>query len=216
MKVEAARTQMVDQQIRTWDVLNERVLNVIAETPREAFVPPVYLKLAFADIEIPLAHGQAMLAPKIVGRLLQALDIRHHDEILQIGTGNGFLCACLAKLGRSVLSVDPLAEFGDAAGERLAKLAIDNVTFLAADGLDHRFEQRFDVIAVRGSLPQPAPQLEQLLRPGGRLFVVVGRPPVMDACLICRVGDEEWDREVVLETVLPPLTNTDTAAQFDF
>jgi protein-L-isoaspartate(D-aspartate) O-methyltransferase len=214
---ELARFNMIEQQIRPWDVLDDRVLGVLSATPREVFVPEPYRTLAFSDICIPLAHGQCMMPPKLEGRLLQSLAIGPEDDILEIGTGSGFLTACLARLGRSVHSVDLFEDFTEGARETLKQQGIDNVTLETADaasGLDS--DKHYDVIAVTGSLPVLQREFHGLLNQGGRLFVIVGRPPIMQALLITRVGAQEWNRESLFETSIPPLINAPQPGDFKF
>jgi protein-L-isoaspartate(D-aspartate) O-methyltransferase len=215
MNFEQARFNMIEQQIRTWEVLDQRVLDVIASTPREDFVPERYRQLAFADINIPLDHGQAMMQPKLEGRILQVLAIQPSDSVLEIGTGSGYLTACLAKLGRNVHSVEIFPELTHAAQKRLAAHAIQNVALRIGDasaGWD--VDAPYDVIAVTGSTPVLPPGFQQGLAIGGRLFVVVGQAPAMEALLITRVGENEWTRESLFETVLPPLVNASQSPRF--
>jgi protein-L-isoaspartate(D-aspartate) O-methyltransferase len=217
MDSQFARYQMVSQQVRAWDVLDLRVLNLLEALPREQFVPAAYRKLAFADTQIPLAHGQVMMAPKMEGRLLQALDPQAEESALEIGTGSGFVTACLAKLAGEVLSLDIFMEFTASAGRTLANLGIHNVQLETRDaaGLDG-LTQRFDVIAVTGSLPVYDQRYAERLNVGGRLFVIVGQTPVMEALLVTRVGEEAWSRESLFETVLPPLVNAVAPDGFQF
>lgn len=214
MNIETARAQMLSQQIRAWEVLDDRVLDVLRTTPREAFVPEAYQDLAFADMEIPLDHGQRMMTPKIEGRLLQALEIGPEDEVLEVGTGSGYLTACLARLARHVLSVDVLADFTARAREKLARHGIVNVTLETADALTLSAPGRFDAIAVTGSVPQLDEHFIEMLRPGGRLFIVVGREPAMEARLITKHGPGEWTERSLFDTVLPPLMNAERPAPF--
>jgi len=217
MNFEQARANMIEQQIRTWEVLDQRALDVLAAVPREDFVPGRYRDLAFADVNIPLDHGQVMMSPKLEGRLLQTLDIKSSDSILEVGTGSGYLAACLAKLGAHVLSVDLYPEFKYAAQEKLAAHDIDNARFRvedAAQGWDPY--ERFDAIAVTGSLPVLHRGFHQSLNVGGRLFVIVGTPPVMEALVITRVGPEEWARESLFETSIPPLVGAEQPPKFQF
>jgi protein-L-isoaspartate(D-aspartate) O-methyltransferase len=206
---------MLGQQIRAWEVLDDRVLRAIADTPREQFVPADYRDLAFADTEIPIGHGQLMLAPKIEGRILQALEIEKVDEVLEIGTGTGYLTACLARLGQQVASVDIVPELATAARARLAALELANVQIEAADALAMNVPAaRFDAIAVTGSVPVLDEHFIRMLRPGGRLFVVVGRAPVMEARLISMHADGAWTTESLFETVLTPLINAERPEPF--
>jgi protein-L-isoaspartate(D-aspartate) O-methyltransferase len=217
LNLEQARFNMIEQQVRTWDVLDQRVLDTMHAIPREAFVPPRYRALAFADTNIPLGHAQVMMAPKVEGRLLQALAIRPQDSVLEIGTGSGYLTACLAAMARHVTSIDIVPEFTTTAGERLREQQITNVTLTSADaasGIDSG--ERFDVIAVTGSLPVLRRQFHQDLETGGRLFVITGTPPVMEACLITRIDERNWAAESLFETSIPPLLHAADPQAFVF
>ena len=205
---------MLGQQVRAWEVLDDRVLRVMETTPRELFVPESERELAFADAEIPLGAGQVMLAPKVEGRLLQALQIEPSDEILEIGTGSGYLTACLARLGRHVTSVDILADFVADAGGRLRKQGVQNVDLSTADGLTLPHTRQFDVLAVTGSVPTLTEHFTSMLKPYGRLFIVVGRPPVMEACLITQHPRGHRTRQDLFETVLTPLLNAEQPEPF--
>ena len=214
MNFEGARTQMLGQQLRAWEVLNDRVLRVFHETPREQFVPIEYRDLAFADVEIPLGHGQAMLAPKIEGRILQALQVEPIDDVLVVGTGSGYLTACMARLAKHVTSVDIIAEFVDAAGAKLVDHDIRNAELRVADGLALTYKGRFDAIAVTASVPEIDEHFVRMLRPQGRLFIVVGREPVMEAQLITLQPDDSTAAESLFETVLTPLINAERPEPF--
>ena len=216
MKFEEARSQMLGQQIRAWEVLDDRVLDVLGRIPRERFVPELYAELAFADTAIPLDHGQSMLPPKLEGRLLQALQLGPLDRVLEIGTGSGFLTACLAALAESVVSVEIHADLSAQAATHLADQGIDNVELLTDDALTVSFSGEFDAIAITGSLPELDDRWVEMLAPGGRLFAVIGRPPVMEALLVTRKPSGTSSREVLFETVVPPLENTPQRAPFVF
>jgi protein-L-isoaspartate(D-aspartate) O-methyltransferase len=206
---------MLGQQIRAWEVLDDRVLEAIAKTPRERFVPEDYRDLAFADTEIPLPHGQAMLAPKIEGRLLQALQVEPSDEVLEIGTGTGFLTACLAQLAQRVGSVDIFPEFASSARRNLAAAGLlGNVELETADALQLDLPGRFDAIAVTGSMPALEDRFVRMLRPGGRLFAVIGRAPVMEARLITLLPTGGTTSQSLFETVLSPLINAERPEPF--
>jgi len=207
---------MIGQQLRAWDVLDERVLDVLAALPRERFLPPDWQGLAYADTELPLGHGRQLAPPKIQGRALQALLPQPDDRALEIGCGTGYLTAGLARLAGSVIGVELNAELAAAARRNLAALGIDNVEVLEGDGLAIEFPGRFEVICVNGSLPGPTDRLERLLAVGGRLFVVTGRPPIMQARKITRTGESEWRSESVFETCLPPLDNARQTVEFVF
>ncbi len=213
--IEKARDNMIKQQLRTWDVLDETVLEVFATVPRERFVPERYKNLAFADLEIPLGHHQVMMPPKIEGRMVQALSIKSTDNVLEIGTGSGFVTACLAHLGDQVESVDIYEDFSTRAKQNLADNDITNVTLKtgdAAKGWDTGM--RYDVIAVTGSLPEYDAWFESNLTIGGRLFVIVGVPPVMEAMLVSRASETEFVRNGLFETAIPPLVNAIRRPQF--
>ncbi|MDD9996294.1 MAG: protein-L-isoaspartate O-methyltransferase [Rhodospirillaceae bacterium] len=214
MNVEAACTRMLGQQLRAWNVLDQRVLDVVRTVGRERFVPEAYRELAFADTEIPLAHGQRMMTPSVEGRLLQALDLDPADTVLEVGTGSGFLTACLAALAGHVVSVDIFPEFtADAAG-KLRRDGVQNVELRTADALALDRDERFDAIAVTGSVPELDDTFVRLLRPGGRLFVVVGRPPVMDALLIRTDLHGNRAQDTRFETVVTPLVNAERPEPF--
>jgi protein-L-isoaspartate(D-aspartate) O-methyltransferase len=214
MNIEAARAQMLGQQIRAWEVLDDRVLEVLGRTPREFFVPAPYRELAFADMEIPLGRGQRMMAPKIEGRLLQTLQLEPTDDVLEVGTGSGFLTACLARLARHVLSAEIFEEFTRRAGQKLSHEGIDNVTLQTVDALTLQGADRFDVIAVTGSVPMLTENFVRMLRPGGRMFIVVGREPAMEARLITMHPHGEWAEQSLFETVLTPLINAEQPLPF--
>lgn len=211
-----ARFNMIEQQVRPCDVLDRRVLQVMAANPREDYVPEAQRALAFADLELPLPHGQQMLAPKIEGRILQAVHPRSHDRVLEIGTGSGYLTACLASLAAHVTSVDIYPDFSTEAGYRLAAHDKENVSLRtgdAAKGWDTN--ERFDAIVVGGSLPVEHDGFARLLKDGGRLFLVTGTAPLMRAWLITRRG-QGFSRERLFETELPPLLNAPAPGGFAF
>jgi protein-L-isoaspartate(D-aspartate) O-methyltransferase len=216
MDTDFARQQMVDQQVRAWDVLHPDVLQVLKNIPREQFVPTGYEALAFADTEIPIGHGQFMMTPTLEGRLLQALKPTSSDKVLEIGTGSGFLAACLARLSDSVTSVDIHDDFLAAAKVNLEDTGIGNVTLLSMDAMQKLPDEKFDVVAITGSIEDFDPRFVDALNPGGRLFVVVGTRPAMDARLVTRTGDNDWQSESLFETVLAPLVNGSKPPQFLF
>lgn len=213
MNFEAARAQMLGQQIRAWEVLDDRVLEVLAATPREDFVPPELRELAFADTEIPIGRGQSMMTPQVEGRLLQALALEPVDHVLEIGTGSGFLTACLARLAGHVTSVEYYADFVEAARNKLARFSID-ADVQTADAMTLTCSGEFDAIAVTGSVPELDEHFIRMLRPGGRLFIIVGRAPVMEARLIRMHGSGRWSEESLFETVITPLINAERPEPF--
>jgi protein-L-isoaspartate(D-aspartate) O-methyltransferase len=205
---------MLGQQVRAWDVFDARVLEAMRDVPRERFVPREYAELAFADIEIPLGHGESMLAPKVEGRLLQALQLDPSDRVLEVGTGSGYLSACLARLAGQVVSVDVHSDFIEGAGQKLREQRIVNVELSAADALRLGGGAEYDAIAVTGSVPALDEHFIRMLRPDGRLFIVVGRAPVMEARLIRMHANGRWSEESLFETVLTPLVNADQPEPF--
>ena len=214
---EQARFNMIEQQVRTWEVLDQRVLDIMSRIPRENFVPEQYRSLAFADTNIPLGNKQVMMAPNVEGRLLQALNITPDDSILEIGTGSGYLTACLASLGKHVTSIDIAPGFTAMASSKLADQGISNITLETADvasGLANG--EQYDVIAVTGSLPVLQQQFYENLKIGGRLFVITGNLPIMEALLITRVNQDNWSRECLFETCLPPLEHASKPQGFVF
>ena len=216
MNIDFARQQMIDQQVRAWTVLDPDVLTVLGSTPRERFVPPAYEALAFADVEIPIGHGQSMMTPTVEGRVLQALELTGHEEILEIGTGSGFLTACLASLGKNVTSIDLYEDFVQDAAHKLDAAGCDNVRLLTMDAMRDLPAGPFDAIAVTGSIETMNPRFVDALTPNGRLFAVVGSRPVMEACRVRLSGDGDWESESLFETELAPLVNGALPPQFQF
>lgn len=216
MNLEAARRQMIDQQVRAWEVLDDTVLEALAAVPRERYVPEAYREVAFADSTIPLGHGQHMLPPKVEGRILQALAVNRDDSILEIGTGSGFFAACLARLGRQVRSLEIFEDFALAAARSLRSESVTNVTVECADAATLDQLDRYDVIALTASLPVYDARFERALAVGGRLFVVVGGPPVMEARLITRTAPDEWISTSLFETSIEPLLNAQQPPRFVF
>jgi len=215
MNTELARRQMVEQQIRTWDVLDPDVLEVFGGVPRDLYVPEDCAHVAYADTEIPLPHDQCMLRPNIVGRLLQALRVNPGDEVLEIGTGTGYLTACLAEVARSVTSIDIYSDFVAAAKDRLADSHIENVILHCMDAMIELPNGEFDAIAVTGSIAELDERLVDALKVGGRLFIVVGESPVMRALLVTRTNDGS-EVEELFETDIPALVSAEIPAVFSF
>jgi protein-L-isoaspartate(D-aspartate) O-methyltransferase len=212
-----ARFNMVEQQVRPWEVLDQGVLDAMMALPRENFVPEAYRQLAYADIRIPLGHGQAMFSPQWEGRLVQALAPTGTERALEIGTGSGYLAALLGALCREVISLDIEAEFVTAATRRLRAQGIGNVQCAQADALDGHLPQApYDLIAVTASSPARRPALEAQLAPGGRLFIVVGTGRVMEALLITRQGGDVMSVESLFELELEALRGAETLPSFRF
>ena len=217
MDFEQARFNMVEQQIRTWDVLDPQVLDLLGRVRREDYVPPQYRELAFADMEIPLGHGERMLAPRMEARLLQELALGPGDKILEVGTGSGYMTALLASLGGHVYSVDIVAEFTQAAGARLAARGIANVTLETGDaarGWDRHGP--YDAIVLTGSVPVLPGAFAASLQTGGRLVAVVGELPVMEAQLVTCVSAGAYRTTGLFETCIPPLKNALQPQKFVF
>ena len=214
--IASARRQMIEQQVRAWEVLDLRVLETMERVPREEFAPPAYRELAFADLSVPLGHGQSMLAPKLEGRILQSLEVQADDRALDVGTGSGFFAACLGGLARSVRSIDIFPDFVDAARANLLRTGVHNVSVEHMDAMALTDDAAYDVIALTASLPIYDPRFERALAVGGRLFVVVGRGPVMEARRITRTGPADWVRESLFETVMDPLIHAPEPPRFVF
>jgi protein-L-isoaspartate(D-aspartate) O-methyltransferase len=220
MNIEFARQQMIDQQVRTWEVLDNAVLDVLRLVHRDQFVPDAFRNVAFADVDVPLGHGQCMLAPKVDGKILQALAVTKTDQVLDVGTGSGFLAACLGRLGASVRSIEIFPDLAERAAGALQSAAANNVSVEAADALKLNDELRYDAIAVTGSMPTlgalESNSFARALKTGGRLVMFVGQAPVMQAIKITRVGQNEWQSEDLFETVVAPLINVTQPTKFAF
>ena len=222
MSVNQAREQMIEQQVRAWEVLDARVLALLRNVPREQFVPENHRFLAFADVEVPLPHGQHMLRPNVVGRLLQALELAGSERILEIGAGTGFVTACLAAAGAHVKAFEIFADLADRARANLAAVGANTVEVMTADAMQAGVQLepaaggRYHAIAVTGSLPVYDDRLQRLLEVGGRMFVIVGDAPVMEARLVRRVAEDGWSTESLFETVVDPLINARRPPGFAF
>ncbi len=214
--IEAARQQMVEQQVRAWDVLDPKVLDVLRRVRREAFVPAGFSALAFADAPIPLGHGEVMLPPKVDGKILQALDLKPTDAVLDVGSGTGFLAACLSRMAARVRSLEIHADLAELAARNLLAAAANNVVVEKADAMQLAETNQYDAIAVSSSLPVYDARFEQALKVGGRLFVVVGEAPVMEAWLVTRTGEAAWNRVALFETSIPALVNARHPSRFVF
>jgi protein-L-isoaspartate(D-aspartate) O-methyltransferase len=217
MNLEQARFNMVEQQIRTWEVLDQAVLDLLYAVPREEFVPAAFRKLAFVDMEIPIGEGESMMAPKMEARVVQELALRKTDRVLEVGTGSGYLTALLARCAAHVFSLEirpGLAAFGR---DNLARRGADNVTLEVGDGARGDAKRApYDAIVLTGSTPVLPAALREQLAPGGRLFAVVGEPPMMVAQLISCAAPGAYGTVSLFDTVLAPLVNAERPPRFSF
>lgn len=218
LDIEQARFNMIEQQVRTWEVLDLRVLDVLKLVPREDFVPARYRRMAFADLRLPLARGQAMMKPVEEGRMLQALAVEAGHSVLEIGTGSGFTAACLSALGGQVLSVDIYPELAESAAARLNRLDFKSIEVRSADALSTDFQpgQRFDRVVVTASVAEVPAAMLDWVAPGGRLFAVCGHSPAMEAICLHRAADGSWTTDSLFETDLPRLVGAEDAPVFKF
>lgn len=217
MNFDQARFNMVEQQVRPAEVLDERVLGLFESIRREDFVPMRYRKMAFSDLAIPLDHDQFMMKPVVEGRLLQALDIKPDETALEIGTGSGFITACLAQLALRVVSVDIFEQFTTEAAAKLDEKEIENVELETGDAMgDWQPEQAHDLVVVTGSVEIVPEQFMGWVNPGGRLFAVCGDSPAMQARLFTRLNVSDWREESLFETDLPRLVNATQVPEFEF
>ena len=221
MNIEQARFNMIEQQIRPWDVLDLDVLELLVVVKREAFVPLAYRALAFADSEIPLPQGESMLTPKLEARILQEMKVRKHENVLEIGAGSGYMAALLAHQARHVTSVEIVPELKAMAQKNLADYGVSNVEVVEGDGAQgwngaNQPNVPYDVIIVSGSLPVVPEGLLSQIKVGGRMFVVVGNAPAMTAQIITRVSDVSFNTVNVFETLVKPLRNAVAPSQFRF
>ena len=216
MNMEQARFNMIEQQIRTWEVLDDTVLRTMGSVPRDIFVPESLRTLAYADIEVPLGHDEAMMFPRVEGRMLQELEIDIDDNCLEIGTGSGYVTACMANMSNHVHSIDIYDDFLEAAHKNLAEVNVPNVQLQKKDAFSSWEEsKKYDVIATTGSIPEYLPMFENLLKPDGRLFVVVGSNQVAHAMKVVR-EDDEFIRSSLFETELKPLVGKEAIPTFHF
>ena len=221
MNIEQARFNMIEQQIRPWDVLDTDILELLMVVKREAFVPSAYRSLAFIDTEIPLPGGENMLMPKFEARILQELSVKKHENVLEIGAGSGYMAALLAYKARHVTSVEILPELVKMAKDNLSAYGIDNVDVVQGDGArgwpaGAAGEPSWDVIVLSGSVPVIPQAFLQQLRVGGRMFIVSGEAPAMSAQVVTRMSDVGYSTVKVFETVIKRLQNADTPSNFTF
>lgn len=216
MNIDFARQQMVNQQVRGWNVYDEDVLAALRKLPREQFVPAGFETLAFADTEIAIGHGQHMMTPTVEGRVLQALGLDGDERVLEVGTGSGFLTACLASLAAEVTSIDIYDDFLQLADSNLATLGLGNIELLNMNAMQELPDGGFDAIAVTGSLQSLDTRFVDALNTGGKLFVIVGNAPAMKAQLVERGDAGDWRSLSLFETTVAPLVNGARPPQFSF
>ena len=217
MDIKQARKNVIEQQIRPWGGLNVRANQALSDIPRENFVPEEYLSLVFADIEIPLVDSAKMFSPKIEGRILDSLDIQGHETVLEIGTGSGYFTSVLAKLSQSVVTIELDEQLSELAQNKVKKLNLKNITFINDDALAYNFDnEQYDTIVIGCSLPNKNENFFRLLKPGGKLFMVVGAINQMQATLVHRTNENEWQSKSLFETHLDYMKGTEPSVKFSF
>lgn len=217
MNIEQARFNMIEQQIRPWDVLDLNVLALLAMVRREDFVPAAYQALAFVDCEVPLGHGQVMLTPKVEARLLQEAQVQRHERVLEVGAGSGFMAALLAHRAQSVISLETVPALAQLATANLRRAGVLNASVREMDGSRGLpGDGPFDVIMLSGSVPEVPQVLLDQLKPGGRLLAIVGQEPVMRGVRITRLSDTALQSQDLFDTVAPRLSGFDEPSRFSF
>jgi len=217
MDIKQARKNVIEQQIRPWGGLNVRANQALSDIPRENFVPEEYLSLVFADIEIPLVDGAKMFSPKIEGRILDSLDIQGHETVLEIGTGSGYFTSVLAKLSQSVVTIELDEQLSELAQNKVKELNLNNITFIKDDALTYNFDnEQYDTIVIGCSLPNKNENFFRLLKPSGKLFMVVGAINQMQATLVQRTNENEWQSKSMFETHLDYMKGTEPSVKFAF
>jgi len=214
MDYKQACFNMVETQLRPWNIMSPQVLKVMGNTPREKFVPESYQKIAYTETRTPLGYGQAMMDPAVEGRLLQALELTKNDHVLEVGTGSGYLTALLVQLAQHVTSLEIIPELSALAAAKLAET--DNVSLQEVDFFSLELTKTYDAIVLSGSLTRIPDTLKQWLSVGGRLFVVVGSGKVMTAQLLTRMDKNQWVTQKLFETYLPSLVNAPSVEKFQF
>lgn len=217
MDIELARLNMIEQQIRTWDVLDMEVLDLLNEVHREEFIPDDYKDLSFADMRIPLGHEQTTMTPKVEARLLQSLKLKPEDTVLEVGTGCGYLTTLLAKSAKQVKSIDIYPDFIVNANDKIIKTGLNNIELESAD-IYSLFGQaeKYDVLVLTASLPKMDERFLSLLNENGRMFAIIGESPAMEACVLTKQGDSNYSTESIFETDLPALIGTEQKETFEF
>lgn len=217
MDIERARFNMIESQIRAWEVLDQAVLDAVAAVRREEFVPPQYRSLAFVDMEIPLGEGDCMLSPKLEARMLQELTLQRSDRVLEVGTGSGYMTALLAHLAGHVASIELRAGRSQAAAQKLSRAGIGNVTLRVGNGAAGWAEEGpYDAIVLTGSVPVIPAGLREQLAAGGRLLAVVGDAPAMTARLVTQVAPGVYNETGLFETCIAPLREVRQPERFVF
>ena len=217
MDIKQARKNVIEQQIRPWGGLNVRANQALSDIPRENFVPEEYLSLVFADIEVPLAGGAKMFSPKIEGRILDSLDMQGHETVLEIGTGSGYFTSVLAKLSQSVVTIELDEQLSELAQNKVKELNLSNITFIKDDALTYNFDnEQYDIIVIGCSLPNKNENFFRLLKPSGKLFMVVGAINQMQATLVQRTNENEWQSKSLFETHLDYMKGTEPSVKFAF
>jgi len=217
MDIKQARKNVIEQQIRPWGGLNVRANQALSDIPRENFVPEEYLNLVFADIEVPLIDGAKMFSPKIEGRILDSLDIQGHETVLEIGTGSGYFTSVLAKLSQSVVTIELDEQLSESAQNKIKELNLNNITFINDDVLAYNFDnEQYDNIVIGCALPNKNENFFRLLKPGGKLFMVVGAINQMQATLVQRTNENEWQSKSLFETHLDYMKGTEPSVKFSF
>ena len=217
MDIKKARKNVIEQQIRPWGGLNVRANQALSDIPRENFVPEEYLSLVFADIEVPLVGGAKMFSPKIEGRILDSLDIQGHETVLEIGTGSGYFTSVLAKLSQSVVTIELDEQLSQLAQNKVKGINLNNITFINDDALAYNFDnEQYDTIVVGGALPNKNENFFRLLKPGGKLFMVVGAINQMQATLVQRTSENDWQSKSLFETHLDYMKGTEPSVKFAF
>jgi len=217
MDINQARKNVIEQQIRPWGGLNVRANQALSDIPRENFVPEEYLSLVFADIEVPLVGGAKMFSPKLEGRILDSLDIQGHETVLEIGTGSGYFTSVLAKLSQSVVTIELDEQLSELAQNKVKELNLDNITFINDDALAYNFDnEQYDTIVIGCALPNKNENFFRLLKPSGKLFMVVGAINQMQATLVQRTNENEWQSKSLFETHLDYMKGTEPSVKFAF
>ena len=217
MDIKKARKNVIEQQIKPWGGLNARANQALSDIPRENFVPEEYLSLVFADIEIPLVGSAKMFSPKIEGRILDSLDIQGHENILEIGTGSGYFTSVLAKLSQSVVTIELDEQLSQLAQNKVRGINLNNITFINDDALAYNFDnEQYDTIVIGCALPNKNENFFRLLKPDGKLFMVVGGINQMQATLVQRTSENDWQSKSLFETHLDYMKGTEPSVKFAF